>query len=235
MLYIVLILVLAALALLVTALITATSLWAWVSIGLSVLAGLILLVDWLRRRKRAAAAEPSTEDGADEKDSVDEKASADEKDTEDTAEDPVKEDAEPTALLPSTGELGDPADVPDPVIEPEGEEPEPAAAETTVADAPAPAAAAGSAAAATKVAKADSAARENSPGEEETAADDLAIVSDLEDEVVVVDEYPRYHLVDCGWLSGRDTIPIAVGEARQLGFTPCSRCGPDAVLAAAHR
>jgi cytoskeletal protein RodZ len=233
-LYIVLILVLAALALLVTALITATSLWAWVSIGLSVLAGLILLVDWLRRRKRAAAAEPSTEDSADEKDGADEK---DTEDTEDTAEDPVKEDAEPTALLPSTGELGDPADVPDPVIEPEGEEPEPAAAETTVADAPAPAAAAtaGSAAAATKVAKADSAARENAPGEEETAADDLAIVSDLEDEVVVVDEYPRYHLVDCGWLSGRDTIPIAVGEARQLGFTPCSRCGPDAVLAAAHR
>jgi hypothetical protein len=241
-LYIVLILVLAALALLVTALITATSLWAWVSIGLSVLAGLILLVDWLRRRKRVAAAEPSTEDGADAKDSADEKDSADTKDTEDsgaTAEDAAKEDAEATALLPSTGELGDPADVPEPVIEPE-DEPEPASAETpaetTVADSPAPAAAetAGSAAVATKVTKADS-ARENAPGEEETAADDLAIVSDLEDEVVVVDEYPRYHLVDCGWLSGRDTIPIAVGEARQLGFTPCARCGPDAVLAAAHR
>lgn len=229
MLYIVLILVLAALALLVTALITATSLWAWVSIGLSVLAGLILLVDWLRRRKRAAAAAPSTQDGADAEDSADAK---DTRDAGDTAEDADKEDAEATALLPSTGELGDPADVPDPVIEPE-DEPEPAAAETTaettVADSPAPAAAV-----ATKVTKADP-TRENAPGEEETAADDLAIVSDLEDEVVVVDEYPRYHLVDCGWLSGRDTIPIAVGEARQLGFTPCARCGPDAVLAAAHR
>lgn len=230
MLYIVLILVLAALALLVTALITATSLWAWVSIGLSVLAGLILLVDWLRRRKRAAAAEPSTQDGADAEDSADAKDTADTKDAGDTAEDADKEDAEATALLPSTGELGDPADVPDPVIEPEDEEPEPAAAETTaettVADSPAPA---------TAVATKADPARENAPGEEETAADDLVIVSDLEDEVVVVDEYPRYHLVDCGWLSGRDTIPIAVGEARQLGFTPCARCGPDAVLAAAHR
>ncbi|WP_328611406.1 hypothetical protein OG943_20540 [Amycolatopsis sp. NBC_00345] len=249
MLYIVLILVLAALALLVTALITATSLWAWVSIGLSVLAGLILLFDWLRRRKRSAAAEaePSTEDTADAKDTAD---------SGDAAEDPVEDDAEPTTLLPATGELGDPADVPDPVIEPEGDEPEaaspavaetaaettaetPAAADAAESTAPAGAAAAGSALGATKVTRPDSAAaaaaRENAPGEEKTDEEDLAIVSDLEDEVVVVDEFPRYHLVDCGWLSGRDTIPIAVGEARQLGFTPCSRCGPDAVLAAAHR
>jgi hypothetical protein len=27
------------------------------------------------------------------------------------------------------------------------------------------------------------------------------------------------------------TIPIAVSEARDLGFTPCARCGPDAMLA----
>jgi hypothetical protein len=239
-LYIVLILVVAALALLVTALITATSLWAWVSIGLSVLAGVILLFDWLRRRKRSAAAEaePSTEDTA---------GTEDTKDGENTAEAPAEDDAEPTALLPATGELGDPADVPDPVIEPEGDEPEDsspavvgATVGTTAGESPAPAAEpAGSGLGATKVTKPDSAAppaaRENAPGEEETDEDDLAIVSDLEDEVVVVDEYPRYHLVDCGWLSGRDTIPIAVGEARQLGFTPCSRCGPDAVLAAAHR
>ena len=200
MLYIVLLLVLAALGLLVTALVTGTSLWAWVSIGLSVLAGLLLLVDWLRRRKRADA-EPDAESGSGEDaDPVEEK----------DEEAPAEADAEQTALLPATGELGDPADVPEPeeTAKP-GPESEPKSEAKAVRDTP--------------------------PGVEETAPEDLEVVKELEDEVVVVDEYPRYHLVDCGWLSGRDTIPIGVGEARQLGFTPCARCGPDAVLAAAHR
>lgn len=69
------------------------------------------------------------------------------------------------------------------------------------------------------------------PDEEETDAADLLIVSELDTQVLVVDEYPRYHLFECSWLTGRDTIPIAVSEARDLGFTPCSRCGPDAALA----
>lgn len=202
MLYIVLLLVLAALGLLVTALITGTSLWAWVSIGLSVLAGLLLLVDWLRRRKRADRG-PDAEESADSEDS--EPDAAEEKDE----AVPAEEDAEQTALIPATGELGDPADVPEPEIEKPAEEAEPQSEAKAVRDTP--------------------------PGVEETAPEDLEVVKELEDEVVVVDEYPRYHLVDCGWLSGRDTIPIGVGEARQLGFTPCARCGPDAVLAAAHR
>ncbi|WP_406634733.1 hypothetical protein [Amycolatopsis sp. WGS_07] len=195
MLYIVLLLVLAALGLLVTALVTGTSLWAWVSIGLSVLAGLLLLVDWLRRRKQSDA---------------DAEADADAEPAEEKDEDaPAEEDAEQTALLPATGELGDPADVPEPETGKPGPESEPKSEAKAVRDTP--------------------------PGVEETAPEDLEVVKELEDEVVVVDEYPRYHLVDCGWLSGRDTIPIGVGEARQLGFTPCARCGPDAVLAAAHR
>ncbi|MGW7538724.1 hypothetical protein [Amycolatopsis sp. NPDC054798] len=206
MLYIVLLLVLAALGLLVTALITGTSLWAWVSIGLSVLAGLLLLVDWLRRRKRADA-----EPGADaEPDADAEEDSADEKPAEDKDDEaPAETDAEQTALLPKAGELGDPADVPEPETGKPVSGSEPKSAAKAVRDTP--------------------------PGVEETAPEDLEVVKELEDEVVVVDEYPRYHLVDCGWLSGRDTIPIGVGEARQLGFTPCARCGPDAVLAAAHR
>ncbi|MER6901943.1 hypothetical protein, partial [Amycolatopsis sp. NPDC000740] len=189
MLYIVLLLVLAALGLLVTALITGTSLWAWVSIGLSVLAGLLLLVDWLRRRKRADA-----DDAADSETDSDASAdsdSAEEKDKDEAA--PVEEDAEQTALLPATGELGDPADVPEPKAEKPVSEGEPKSEAKAVRDTP--------------------------PGVEETAPEDLEVVKELEDEVVVVDEYPRYHLVDCGWLSGRDTIPIGVGEARQLGFT----------------
>ncbi|MFB9926110.1 hypothetical protein ACFORO_13680 [Amycolatopsis halotolerans] len=201
MLYIVLLLVLAALGLLVTALITGTSLWAWVSIGLSVLAGLLLLVDWLRRRKRADADDAADSD-------TDSDADADSAEEKDEAA-PAEEDAEQTALLPATGELGDPADVPEPKAEKPASEGEPTSEAKAVRDTP--------------------------PGVEETAPEDLEVVKELEDEVVVVDEYPRYHLVDCGWLSGRDTIPIGVGEARQLGFTPCARCGPDAVLAAAHR
>lgn len=300
MLYIVLILVLAALALLVTALITAGSLWAWVSIGLSVLAGLILLVDWVRRRNRSepaaegeSKAADSTSGGAEatagagtaEGDLADGESAdagagvingdladggaggaavsgpaggegnesegetpepdvpgpdAPEPDTRANADpsaasgpagaepsgaaepsaDPVGtaelESAEPagtsgaerTALLSTTGEVG-PADDPEPGVHP-------LAAGTTVAGGM-------------------SAVRDTPPAQEETSADDLAIVTELDVEVVVVDEYPRYHLVDCPWLSGRDTIPIGVGEARQLGFTPCGRCGPDAVLARAHR
>lgn len=203
MLYIVLVLVLAALGLLVTALITASSLWAWVSIGLSVLAGLILIVDWMRRRRRSAA-QPAEEEVAPEPAAPQE---------------PV--DEEQTTLIPAAGDLGDPADTPEPEIP---AEPEPEPEETTVVVAtvepevpPSPP------------------AREPEPGEERTTPADIATVSELDDEVVVVDEYPRYHLIDCGWLNGRDTIPIAVGEARQLGFTPCARCTPDAALVAAYR
>ncbi|WP_329044781.1 hypothetical protein OG738_26070 [Amycolatopsis sp. NBC_01488] len=206
MLYIVLVLVLAALGLLVTALITASSLWAWVSIGLSVLAGLILVADWLRRRRRATApAEPAPEEPAAEE-PVSEESPAEEKPAE---EKPAEE--EQTVLIPAAGDLGDPADTPEPD--------EPMAAEPVAAAAPAET-------------KPDP---ETDPGEEETTPADIAVLADLEDEVVVVDEHPRYHLTTCVWLGTRDTIPIGVGEARQLGFTPCDRCTPDAILVAAHR
>lgn len=208
MLYIVLVLVLAALGLLVTALITASSLWAWVSIGLSVLAGLILVADWLRRRRRSAAAAPV----AAEPDPESEPASDGEPEpaSAEPAEKPAEE--EQTVLIPAAGDLGDPADTPEP--EPD---PEPAPVEEEPAEA-----------------KAEPATR-GEPGEEETSAADIAVLADLEDEVVVVDEHPRYHLRTCVWLGSRDTIPIGVGEARQLGFTPCDRCSPDATLVAAHR
>jgi hypothetical protein len=61
-LYLVLLLVLGALGLLVTALITALSLWAWVSIGLSAVAGLLLVADVVRRNARRAA-ERAADDG----------------------------------------------------------------------------------------------------------------------------------------------------------------------------
>ncbi|MEV4147856.1 hypothetical protein AB0J40_29605 [Amycolatopsis sp. NPDC049691] len=199
MLYIVLVLVLAALGLLVTALITASSLWAWVSIGLSVLAGLILVFDWLRRRRRAAAPTPAAA----------EPVPAEEPAPAEPAEKPAEE--EQTVLIPAAGDLGDPADTPEP-------EPEAAPASASVEE----------------PVEAETGA-EGEPGEEETSEADIAVLADLEDEVVVVDEHPRYHLRTCIWLGSRDTIPIGVGEARQLGFTPCDRCSPDATLVAAHR
>ena len=69
------------------------------------------------------------------------------------------------------------------------------------------------------------------PVEEDTDAADLLVVCELEDEVLVVDEHPRYHLAGCGWLESRAVEPLPASEARSLGFTPCARCGPDAELA----
>lgn len=73
------------------------------------------------------------------------------------------------------------------------------------------------------------------PLEEETDAADLLVVCELQDEVLVADEHPRYHLVGCGWLESRTVEPLPVTEARSLGFTPCAQCGPDAELANRHR
>ena len=201
MLYIVLILVLGALGLVVAALITAEALWAWISLGVSVVAGILLLIDWWRRRRALRAAD-SAEDTADASDTeasdrADRAGDAEEadeavgtasskagravEDTEDAdSEDEEIDPAASTALLASSGELDDP---------------------------------------------------DAEPAEERAAAEDVRIVSVLEDEVVVVDERPRYHLTDCTWLQTRETIPLPVREARELGFSPCGRCWPDATLA----
>ncbi|MBA0124955.1 hypothetical protein H0B56_05305 [Haloechinothrix sp. YIM 98757] len=167
MLYIVLVLVLGALGLLVAALVTGSSLWAWISIGCSAAAALLLVVDWLRRRGK---------------------------------QEPAGEAAEVTTATGQGEDAGGPAT--------EGESAAPGS---------------------------DGDELDRDPDEEETDAADLLIVSELQDEVLVVDEHPRYHLEVCSWLADRDTLPISVAEARELGFTPCARCGPDGRLAAQHR
>lgn len=206
MLYIVLVLVLAALGLLVAALITANSLWAWISIGLSVLAGLLLVFDWLRRRGKREAEEKAAADG----EVAEETPEAEE------GEAKKREDAEQTVLLPATGELGDAVDAGKGA---DTNDASAASSETQDASGASPE---------TEVPNGD-------PGEEKSDAADVQIVSELETEIVVVDEYPRYHLTDCEWLAGRDTIPLGIGEARQLGFTPCALCTPDATIAERHR
>ena len=210
MLYVVLVLVLVAAGLVVAGLITANTLWAWISVGVSVVAGVVMLAEWLRRRKRAAAAAEPAEP-AEEEPKADADSDGDAVEGEVAGELPLgeeadeKEPASATAVLPAAGDLAEtPSDEDE---SPSKSEPEPEE----------PAAAAGD------------------PGEEDTDAADLLVISSLDVEVLVVDEYPRYHLTECAWLTDRDTIPIAVAEARDLGFTPCDRCGPDATLAAAHR
>jgi hypothetical protein len=69
------------------------------------------------------------------------------------------------------------------------------------------------------------------PPVEDVEVTDLLMVVDLKDEVLVIDEHPRYHLAGCAHLTGRATIPLPVDEARADGFTPCAVCEPDRNLA----
>lgn len=70
------------------------------------------------------------------------------------------------------------------------------------------------------------------PPAQQVSAADAARVAQLAVDVYVVDGRPRYHLVDCPHLSGRETEPLPVAEAVELGFTPCGRCEPDRALLA---
>lgn len=246
MLYIVLLLVLAALGLLVAALVTSQSLFAWISIVLSLLAAGALLVDWLLRRRadRRATAEQELADDeiAEVEAATAEQSEVDASDVDASDVDGSEVDAEVDAELaadagesaPDAGELVPDAaetadeELPTTVVVPAADLPtanvvpaEPEPAQEPVAQEPATVVR-------EPVSKVDDGAV---PDEEETDAADLLIVCELDDQVVVVDEHPRYHLADCGWLHEKDIIPIAVAEARELGFTPCARCGPDAKLA----
>lgn len=93
----------------------------------------------------------------------------------------------------------------------------------------------GSALAASTVASGDSPIGDAAPGEEQTDAADLLVVYELTDEVLVVDEHPRYHLTRCRWPDQAQAERLPVREARELGFTPCDRCRPDTTLARKHR
>jgi hypothetical protein len=65
---------------------------------------------------------------------------------------------------------------------------------------------------------------------------DAVRVSRMTVDVLVVDGRPRYHLADCPHLDGKECEPIPVGEAVDLGFTPCGLCRPvDSLVAEAAR
>jgi hypothetical protein len=69
------------------------------------------------------------------------------------------------------------------------------------------------------------------PPVEEVEVTDLLLVVDVKDEVLVIDERPRYHLAGCVHLAGRTPIPLPLDEAKSDGFTPCAVCEPDRNLA----
>jgi hypothetical protein len=77
------------------------------------------------------------------------------------------------------------------------------------------------------------------PGVEQVAVRDALRVAQLDDEVLVVDGQPRYHLAGCPTLGGTgagvETIPLAVSAARRGGFVPCAVCAPDSTLLARSR
>ena len=69
------------------------------------------------------------------------------------------------------------------------------------------------------------------PPVEDVEVTDLLMVVDLTDEVLVIDERPRYHLPGCKHLVGHTGIRLPLDEARTDGFTPCAVCAPDRNLA----
>jgi hypothetical protein len=73
------------------------------------------------------------------------------------------------------------------------------------------------------------------PPVEEVEVTDLLLVLDLTDEVLVVDEHPRYHLAGCPHVAGVETMTVPMDEARTDGFTPCATCAPDRNLAERER
>jgi hypothetical protein len=185
MLYTVLILVIAAFGLLVAALTTAETFFAWISVVISVAAAALLIFDWVTSHRRLVAASVGRQelatDGGQGRDAA---RSADDADMTEVFDKVPPEYDFSEEFFPSSENGFHPDD--EPPVEP-------------------------------------------------TDTADLMLIAGLADEVQVIDERPRYHMPACGWVYGRPAIRVPVGEARQLGFTPCAHCCPDRILAARHR
>ncbi|MGH3906487.1 MAG: hypothetical protein ACRDTE_20245 [Pseudonocardiaceae bacterium] len=204
----ILLLLLAAVGLVVAALVTGHIVLAWGSVGISAVVAVALPVLRRRVRRRSrAAAEAALED----------------EEQDDAPVDPqLGTGVQPLEPSPAA------AEVPDSATQSSDEPREHAA--------PADAAAPGADAEPTESdAPDDSDATDEDadaePDEEDTDAADLLVVWEMSDEVLVVDEHPRYHLARCAWPDPARTERLPVREARELGFTPCAQCRPDASLA----
>jgi hypothetical protein len=76
---------------------------------------------------------------------------------------------------------------------------------------------------------------DDDPPEEPLDQSAAGIVAGLDDEVLVIDEQPRYHVDTCRAVAMQPSIPLPAREAVELGFTPCGWCTPDAVLRERHQ
>ncbi|MGY1777583.1 hypothetical protein ACI8AV_17120 [Geodermatophilus sp. SYSU D00804] len=240
-------LVLAGLALFVLGVVTAVTAWYWACVGACALAAVLLVVARLRAPAGTRVPDAGRTPGRTDAPPRTERTSTERTRTERTSTEPPRSagrTADRPAEAPRPGEApaapvraeeaaaGEPAPAERPARAGRHEAPEtdgppagPAAAE---APARAPAQPARGAATGASLNGGDT-------PEEDVEVTDLLLVVDLTDEVLVVDEHPRYHLADCPWLAGRETIPLPVHEARTDGFTPCAVCGPDAHLATVER
>ena len=70
------------------------------------------------------------------------------------------------------------------------------------------------------------------PVAQRVTASDAARVARMSTDVLVIDGRPRYHVAGCVHLLGRPFEPLPVGEAVDLGFSPCGLCEPDSALLA---
>lgn len=68
------------------------------------------------------------------------------------------------------------------------------------------------------------------PPVQRTPRSDAELIARLPAEVLVVDGRPRYHVTGCPHLLGKESEPLPVAEAVELGFNPCGWCQPDTVL-----
>lgn len=112
MLYLVLILVITAFGLLIAALTTAHTVWAWISVAISVLAAGLLVFDWLRGRRRVAAtsAPRAAEDEFEDEAELEDRASAEPEPAEPKRAEPA-EPTTPTTEIPPVEQVAEPVAV----------------------------------------------------------------------------------------------------------------------------
>ena len=210
-------LVLVAVGLLVGGLAQGSATLQWASFAASALAAVLLAVSELRRHRAARADEPAVDEAPDEGPVEPPSTAAD------GAALPAVS-APPPAVEPAPALA--PAVEPAPALAPAVEPVEPGGPSSGGAHAGAD----GRPAAGAPLLGSD-----GEPPVETVEVTDLLLVLDLTDEVLVVDEHPRYHLAGCPHLAGVETIPVPMDEARSDGFTPCGTCTPDRVLAERER
>jgi hypothetical protein len=73
------------------------------------------------------------------------------------------------------------------------------------------------------------------PPAQRVSSGEASRVAQLDDDVLVIDGRPRYHLPGCVHLLGREHESLPVSEAVELGFSPCGLCEPDSTLLARAR